>query len=173
MIKNAKQAGLTKTKLAELKEAKAKIEVETSKSAIQKQLGLNSVNAMIDDLEQELNEYECLTKGNLNILKPKDIKDLPHVIIAVRLAKKMSQEDLGKRIGVAAQQIQRYEATDYESVSYSRLVDVCLALGIDFTFEKHIVADCLEEMFLIPEGMTAEKINAAEEKVLEHHSLMF
>jgi len=171
MIKNAKQAGLTKTRLAELKEAKAKIEADTSKSAIQKELGLNSVNAMIDDLEQELNEYESLKKGNLHILKAENLKDIPRVLISARIAKKVSQAELGKRINVAAQQIQRYEMTDYESASLGRLIELCIALEVDLEFEKVIVADCLEEMFQRPDGISADQVHAAEESVLAHHSL--
>ncbi len=42
----------------------------------------------------------------------------------------MTQEGLARRLGVKPQQVQRYEATEYESASFARIVKVVRALGL-------------------------------------------
>jgi transcriptional regulator with XRE-family HTH domain len=42
----------------------------------------------------------------------------------------MSQRELAERLGLKEQQIQRYEATEYRSASWSRVSEVIQALGL-------------------------------------------
>jgi transcriptional regulator with XRE-family HTH domain len=42
----------------------------------------------------------------------------------------MTQEGLARRLGVKPQQVQRYEATEYESASFARILKVVQALGL-------------------------------------------
>jgi transcriptional regulator with XRE-family HTH domain len=46
---------------------------------------------------------------------------LPGALIRSRIAAGLSQKDLGERLGMKEQQIQRYEATDYSGASFSTL----------------------------------------------------
>ena len=43
----------------------------------------------------------------------------------------MTQEDLAARLGVKPQQIQRYEASDYQTASLARLREIARLLGLD------------------------------------------
>ncbi|MCE7885255.1 MAG: XRE family transcriptional regulator [Actinobacteria bacterium ATB1] len=51
--------------------------------------------------------------------------------IKARIARGWTQRDLAERLGVAEQQIQRYESTQYTSASLARLSDIAKALDID------------------------------------------
>jgi transcriptional regulator with XRE-family HTH domain len=58
------------------------------------------------------------------------VEDLPRALIRARIAAGMTQEGLAQRLGVKAQQVQRYEATEYGSASFARLLKVVQALGL-------------------------------------------
>ena len=58
------------------------------------------------------------------------VEDLPKALIRARIAAGMTQEGLARRLGVKPQQVQRYEATEYESASFTRILKVVHALGL-------------------------------------------
>jgi HTH-type transcriptional regulator/antitoxin HigA len=173
MIKNQKQAGITKDRLNELVQAKTALEANSTMSGFERQLAENSINAMIEDLQRQLDTYEGLVRGNFHVLEPKSLKELPDVLIAARLALKLSQDALAKRLGMQAQQIQRYEVTDYETAAWPRIIEVSTALGIEFTFQKvNIINWDWDEKFILPDGMDLPSVNAAERKLYECKSLI-
>jgi transcriptional regulator with XRE-family HTH domain len=53
---------------------------------------------------------------------------MPRALIRARIASGMTQEGLALRLGLKGQQIQRYEATEYESASFARTRKVGQAL---------------------------------------------
>ncbi len=173
MIKNQKQAGITKGRLAELVQAKASLEANTTMSGFELQLAEDSLNSMIEDLQDQLRTYEALTSGSFHCFKPKGLREISDTIIAARLASKISQSALADRLGLKEQQIQRYEATDYETASWPRIIEVCTALGIEFNFENvHIINMDWADNFLVPDGLNGDMINAASEKVQQCDSLL-
>jgi HTH-type transcriptional regulator/antitoxin HipB len=133
MIKSAKQLSITKAKLDELIATK-KEKIKKNKDDINSfkyKLMINSIDKLINDLETEISEYENLIKNKNHTLISNSIEDLPELLIKSRIAKKMTQKDLAKLLGIDNQQIQRYEATNYESASWVRIVDVILAMDLD------------------------------------------
>jgi ribosome-binding protein aMBF1 (putative translation factor) len=141
MIKNQRQYQITKVQAQKFKQALADLEscaedkrqenpilFEAQRSALESQLG---------DLQEELAEYERLTAHG-NDTPPefeiKSLKALPELLIQARIAAKLSQKDLAERLGLKEQQIQRYEATEYASANFARIVDVSQILGIELRF---------------------------------------
>lgn len=55
---------------------------------------------------------------------------LPIALIEARIAARLTQRQLAERIGVAEQQVQRWEASDYSSVGLDRLQSIADALGV-------------------------------------------
>jgi HTH-type transcriptional regulator / antitoxin HigA len=53
--------------------------------------------------------------------------------VKARIARGWSQRRLAAGLGVAEQQVQRYEATGYRSASLARILDVAATLGITIT----------------------------------------
>ena len=49
-------------------------------------------------------------------------------LIKARIARGLTHKELAQRVGIKEQQIQRYEATDYEAANLSRLQAVASAL---------------------------------------------
>jgi DNA-binding XRE family transcriptional regulator len=94
--------------------------------------------AMIESLESELailrkdlDRYEALKAGKVKKRKVHSLRELPILLIEGRIAAGLTQRQLGERLGLPEQQIQRYEATLYSGVSLDRLQDVADALGLE------------------------------------------
>ena len=89
----------------------------------------DAIRSQLSDLRSELREYEALKAGDFELDQLGVVSGLPAMLIKARIARGMSQKDLAERIGLKEQQIQRYEATDYASVSLSRIKDVVSGLS--------------------------------------------
>ena len=88
-----------------------------------------AVVSQLTDLENEMREYESLRSGDFQFDDLTSVAQIPSVLIKARIARGLSQKNLADRIGVKEQQIQRYEATDYDSASLSRIREVATALA--------------------------------------------
>ena len=171
---NQKQATITKARLAELIRTKDEFEEqELDKKNAKYFLGIDSLNSLISELEKEIFEYEGLVNGSFHCLQAKNINEIPKVLIAGRLAQKMSQKILGGLVGLKEQQIQRYEATDYETSSWSRVIEIAKALQLNLKFEKNIIInDIYDEIFKHPESISKEQIEAASLNIQFKKSLI-
>jgi DNA-binding Xre family transcriptional regulator len=90
-------------------------------------------------LQRELSDYSRLTTGKETTITIKALSELPLALIKARIGAGLTQKQLGERLGVAEQQIQRYEQTEYASVSFSRLLEVMAALGVEMKSGSKIV----------------------------------
>jgi ribosome-binding protein aMBF1 (putative translation factor) len=84
----------------------------------------------LEDLEAELQEYESLKTGGPKTLELDSVDGLPKLLIQARIAAGLTQGDLAARLGVKPQQIQRYEASDYQTASFARLREIARLLGL-------------------------------------------
>ena len=88
------------------------------------------VKSQLRDLEDELREYEKLKSGGPRRLELDSLDALPKVLIQARIAAGLTQEDLAARLGLKPQQIQRYEANDYQTASLARLLEIARVLNL-------------------------------------------
>jgi len=128
MIKNERQYRITKAQAAKLAAA---LESFASQSAgggkthprlIKAQA--DALRSQLESLRGELREYEGTKGGDI---PPPDlgyIAAVPQDLIRARIAAGLSQKELAERLGMPEQQIQRYEATEYESVSFARIAEI-------------------------------------------------
>src|SRR5277367_1216029 len=75
-------------------------------------------------------DYGRLNAGRSKGVVLEGVEDLPKALIRARIAAGMTQESLARRLGVKPQQVQRYEATEYGSASFARILKVVQALGL-------------------------------------------
>lgn len=80
-------------------------------------------------LRGQIDHYEQLRDGRITGRDTESLCELPCVLIEARIAARLTQRQLAQRIGVAEQQIQRWEATDYSGVNLNRLQSIADALG--------------------------------------------
>ena len=135
MIKNERQYKITRAQANRFSQALRELEREVAESSGIHPLLLKArkeaIQSQLADLEDDLREYEALRAGDFEFDKLKTVVGLPRLLIGARIAAGLSQRDLANRLGLKEQQIQRYEASDYESASLTRIRNVVAALGVD------------------------------------------
>ena len=92
---------------------------------------IRGLNSQIEELSAEISEYEDLRSGRTPAPDLSDLANLHTKLVQSRIALGLTQADLASRLGVAEQQIQRYEATEYAGASLSRLREIAQALRPD------------------------------------------
>ena len=94
-----------------------------------RQLMMDALQSLIDEWSEQMREYERLKNGPA-ILEVTSLRELPAVLVKARLAAGMTQKQLAQKLGVAPQQIQRYEATRYRTITLARMQEIAEALGV-------------------------------------------
>jgi HTH-type transcriptional regulator / antitoxin HigA len=130
VITNEVQYRATKAHLELFEQASTNLDAKPGKRGKLEQLELNAVNAQADDLRAEIVEYERLRSGELVSFAAGSLAELATVLVKSRIARGWTQRQLAEALGMAEQQIQRYEANDYRSTSLARLCDIANALGV-------------------------------------------
>jgi ribosome-binding protein aMBF1 (putative translation factor) len=128
MIQNEHQYKVTQGEINKLQQA---IETLLEQENIQpRQLAAiqNSFQNQIDRMQAQLNEYDDLKAGKIEITMSA-IEDLPKVLIQKRIGMGMTQKELAAKLGIKEQMVQRYEASGYESIGFQRLTEVWNALS--------------------------------------------
>ena len=97
------------------------------------QLEIDAVSAQASDLRAELDEYDRLRSGEVSTIDASSLAELSTLLIKARIARGWTQRQLADALGVAEQQVQRYEATEYRSASLARICDIAAALGMNVT----------------------------------------
>lgn len=135
MITNEVQYRATKAHLAQFDEASTNLEVKAGSGRRSKlaQLEIDAVRSQADDLRAELEEYERLRSGEVSTFEAASLDGLAGLLVRARIARGWSQRQLATALGMAEQQIQRYESTDYRSASLARICDVAAALDLSIT----------------------------------------
>jgi HTH-type transcriptional regulator/antitoxin HigA len=93
-----------------------------------RKLSRQAMESKLAELEEEIKAYDALKSGRPKLTGT--LNDIGGLLVHARTARGWSQQELGDRVGVAMQQIQRYEKTLYESASLSRVQEVAQALGV-------------------------------------------
>ena len=91
------------------------------------------MRSQLDELREEIAKYEDLREGKIRKRVSTSLLDLPEALIEGRIVRGLTQKELGKKLGLAEQQVQRYEATRYAGVSLERLQEVADAVGVKLT----------------------------------------
>ena len=135
MIKNERQYRITRAQAEKFLRALRKIRADTGDRYAHhprlRQLQEDALRSQLSDLEAELREYEDLKAGRFAFEKLEGISELPKLLICARIASGLTQRDLAGRLELKEQQIQRYEASEYASASFTRIKEVVSALGIE------------------------------------------
>jgi len=132
MIKNERQYRIAKAQAAKFEAAlktfgsKSRKNQATHPRLLKAQK--DAIHSQLESLQGELSEYEELQSGKIPAPDLGYIAVVPRDLIRARIASGLTQKDLAKRLGMAEQQIQQYEAKDYESVSLARIAQIAKTL---------------------------------------------
>ena len=132
MIKNERQYRISKAQAAKfeaaLKGFGSRLQKDQTTHPRLVKAQKDAIQSQLDSLLGELREYEELESGRVAPPDLSYIAVVPRDLIRARIASGLTQKELAKRLGMAEQQIQQYEAKDYESVSLARIAEVAKAL---------------------------------------------
>ena len=135
MITNERQYKITKSQLNFLKQAVAKFNFNEKAKQIGSEIlataELEALKSEMEVLENQVQEYEKLKSGVGFTFVASNLAELPRILIQARIAQNLSQKDLAARLIVKEQQIQRYEAEEYQGASLKRLLEVATALNLN------------------------------------------
>lgn len=99
------------------------------------QFDIATKNSHLMALQKEINEYEslinCEQKQPIRI-KIENFNKLPDALIKARIAAKMSQKELADIIGFEEYKIKEYENKNYRFASFSEILEINAALGVEF-----------------------------------------
>lgn len=131
MITNERQYRITKAEARRFEEALAQAGKETVQIHPRiRQAMREGLESQLQELREEIAEYEALRSGQVTAWELDSLKDLPDALIRARIASGLTQKELAARLGLKEQQIQRYEATRYADVSLKRIHEVATSLGL-------------------------------------------
>jgi HTH-type transcriptional regulator / antitoxin HipB len=123
MIKNEKQYNISRKKLSEtgsiIKEYLSK-----SKLTAQNEMYLASLQMQHNTIKKEIQRYEKLKKYGPAQKRKISVAQIPDILIEHKIAKHLSQKEYAAILGIKEQQLQRYEAENYASVSLKNLINL-------------------------------------------------
>ena len=130
MIFSNKQLSIAQRELETLVVARDQASERVGSDDWVAELETNALESQIADIEVEIQEYVMLRDGEIGFTERYGLADLPRVLIQARIARGLSQTDLADRLGMKAQQIQRYEASGYLGANLSRLIEIAEELDV-------------------------------------------
>ena len=136
MIKNEKQYRISKRKADELIDAIERINNDPKKDPLRKELLTTSLIMAKQDIEQEIKEYEKLKKDTIGKLKERLFADLPSLLIEYKIKSGLTQKEFAAQLGIKEQQLQRYEADNFRSVTFKNLLRFLDAIDLEITIKE-------------------------------------
>jgi len=170
MIKNKKQFENIQEQASKI--SKAIEELEGKKDSLDVnlyELNRNALESQLKDLQDEMEFFTSIKSGELKIVRIGSVEDLHKVLIAYRIAIGLTQKDLAEKLGIKEQQIQRYEASDYQSASWHRILDVISALKIIIQIKDVIIP---KTIFMLPTGYNRKTFSKKVIKYQQSKSML-
>jgi DNA-binding Xre family transcriptional regulator len=141
MIKNEKQYRITKKKLLSIYDEIKRIHGISEHLPAKERLILVSLKTMQDQLEIEIATYDLLKTKASPLLEERSIDDLPNLLIEFKIQSGMTQKEFSEKVGMKEQQLQRYEAENFKSISFKNLLKILHAVGLKVTVKGTIAGD--------------------------------
>ncbi|KUJ49771.1 helix-turn-helix transcriptional regulator [Chryseobacterium sp. JAH] len=166
MIKNEKQYAITNKKRKEFLRSLEKLQVDSQSNDKFKKIMQDAIKSQIETFDRELKEYEKLTNEK-PIIFSSPIENLSETLIKARIVTGLSQNDLAKIVGLKEQQIQRYEANNYESANLERMLSIANAMNIHFDETRA----CIRQDIIKVKGYDVDFLKHATTKLQNRRSL--
>jgi DNA-binding Xre family transcriptional regulator len=133
VITNEREYRITKAWIARFEKSQADYAAREPSPNVDprmKQVMHDALDSEIQVLREQIEHYEKLRDGRITSREITSLHELPTALIEARIAARLTQRQLAERLGVAEQQIQRWEANNYSGVNLDRLQSIADALGV-------------------------------------------
>ena len=94
---------------------------------------LDPVRSFHEQLKEEVQSYERLKRGEFDELQ--NLSGMGRLLVALRIAKGVTQRELAKRLEVSESQVSRDERNEYHGITVDRAQRVLEALGVQIATE--------------------------------------
>lgn len=132
MIKNERQYKITKRWLRDFKSALKQVaQKEPDVDPLLIEVEMNAIRSQISEFKNDIRQYERLKVRKKTTLK--SVYQIGEMLVMARIMSKMTQKQLASKIGVAEQQVQRWEDNNYESTSLHTIFEIAKQLNITST----------------------------------------
>jgi ribosome-binding protein aMBF1 (putative translation factor) len=103
------------------------------------QRAVDPLRSFHEQLAEEVESYERLKRGELGELR--NLHGLGTTLVALRIARGLTQRELAQRLGVHESQVSRDERNEYHAVTVDRASKILDVLGVELRsmFEQPIV----------------------------------
>ena len=139
MIKNEVQYKLTKTSVegfeTRLNWLRTNPQARAHIDPMLAQAEEESMESMIEELREDLLEYETTKHGQFDVTTLHSVHVVPTALIKARIARGLTHKQLAYILDLKEQQIQRYEANDYMNVDLGRVQEIARVLADDALVE--------------------------------------
>ena len=129
MITSDKQYKASKKQLAMLMKS-SKAPAKKAVPEIIANAGKAQLQELISKVEEQMQEFDALKNSELADLKIHSLEDLVLSPIRYRLAAHMSIESFGRKVGVSARQIARYESEKYSNINIKTFRQILKGIDI-------------------------------------------
>ena len=92
---------------------------------------LDPVRSFHEQIREEVASYERLKRGEFEELQ--NLSGVGQLLIALRIAKGLTQRELAERLDVSETQVSRDERNEYHGVTVDRANRILEALGVEVT----------------------------------------
>lgn len=117
----------------EVIEAQSRALAERGLSEGEVELGLGPMLSFHAQLQEEVSWYERARRREFRVSD--DVRDIGHMLIALRIANGLSQKDLAERMEVSEAQVSRDERNEYHGITVERAQRILDAVGETLRFE--------------------------------------
>ena len=129
MITSDKQYAAAKEQLARLNASLSSPKKKDVPARIAK-AGKAQFLELTDEIQQNIKEYKTLKNSEPSDIEIHSLDDLMLAPIRYRIAAHMSVDAFGRKVGVSARQIARYELESYQNINSSTLRKILEMLNI-------------------------------------------
>ncbi len=94
----------------------------------QAKLALDPLASFAMQLQEEVEEYEKLKRGQFDVLE--NLNGIGHMLVALRISKGIKQKELAAKMDVTESQVSRDERNEYHGASVDKIQKVLNALEV-------------------------------------------
>ena len=136
MIRNERQYRISRAQARKFAEALENFEPAAGGDPRLAEIEKQALRSQLGDLRDEIAAYERTKADGINVSELDVLQAAGEVLIMARAAAGLSQRRLAEVAGLKEQQIQRYEAEDYQSASLRQIDKVVRAIKLAFSRQR-------------------------------------
>jgi HTH-type transcriptional regulator/antitoxin HigA len=175
IILNEREARRARTVLARAKELlSAKETLNSARDGVPPnivKMHQKAITSSRNALSAMLEAYDRIRSGDYTDVAKKWDSEPGIVLIVARIARNLSQSDLASKLGMREQQIQRYEAERYRSISLQNFRRVAAALGVQLKASIGSEFQAWVSQFSVPEqpGISEHQLQTIVAHATKHN----